>query len=340
MDPIEFTRIEGAGQLGYRFTKWAWLELSAVTIPANAQAMIALAKSLDADTAAALGPSRSRLVHPPGVTGSRATVAARMKNTSDQITELQSQLKLKAVRMTELAERESDGGITPEEQQEYNGLATESDATAERIARLEATERAHLTLARPVTVTLGEGGGSRTYGNLALAHSQPVIHVKAPPLPPGVEFARLVICQMAARIFGGSAAEIAKARYPDHPRIHMTLKAAVAGATTTDATWLGPLVYPETLASEFIEYLRPMTILGQFGQGNVPSLRRVPFNVRVTGQTSGATAYWVGQTLPKPLTKFDVAATPLGFAKIATISVISEELARFSSPDAESIVRD
>ena len=166
------------------------------------------------------------------------------------------------------------------------------------------------------------------------------VTVTTPALPPGVEFARLVICKIASRIFGGDPADIAKARYPDHPRIQHTLKAAVTGATTTDATWLGPLVYRETLASEFIEWLRPMTILGQFGVGTVPSLRRVPFNVRVVGQTSGATAYWVGQTQPKPLTRFDVAPTTLGFAKIATISVISEELARFSSPSAETIVRD
>jgi hypothetical protein len=34
----------------------------------------------------------------------------------------------------------------------------------------------------------------------------------------------------------------------------------------------------------FIEFLRPRTIVGKFGTGGVPSLRRVPFNVRVSGQ--------------------------------------------------------
>ena len=40
---------------GYRFTKWNWLELSAVTIPANADASIQYVKSLDRELRAASG---------------------------------------------------------------------------------------------------------------------------------------------------------------------------------------------------------------------------------------------------------------------------------------------
>jgi phage head maturation protease len=43
--PIEYSHIEETG--GYRFIKWAWLELSAVTIPANTEASIATIKSCD-----------------------------------------------------------------------------------------------------------------------------------------------------------------------------------------------------------------------------------------------------------------------------------------------------
>ena len=143
MDPLEYTPIEGS-RFGMRFTKWSWLELSAVTIPANAQAMIALAKSLDVETAAASGIPRSRASSTPpsstlpGVSGSHAPVAARMKTTSEQIAELQSQLKVKTARMADLAERESDGGLSVEERKEYDGIATDSDEISGRIARLDA----------------------------------------------------------------------------------------------------------------------------------------------------------------------------------------------------------
>lgn len=43
--PVEYSYIEESN--GYRFIKWDWLELSAVTIPANAEASIANIKSFD-----------------------------------------------------------------------------------------------------------------------------------------------------------------------------------------------------------------------------------------------------------------------------------------------------
>ena len=46
--PLEYSYIEETG--GYRFTKWNWLELSAVTIPANADASISNIKALDLAT--------------------------------------------------------------------------------------------------------------------------------------------------------------------------------------------------------------------------------------------------------------------------------------------------
>jgi HK97 family phage major capsid protein len=66
----------------------------------------------------------------------------------------------------------------------------------------------------------------------------------------------------------------------------------------------------------------------------------VPFNVRVTGQTTGSVAGWVGQGKAKPVTSFGTNAQTLLFTKIAAIAVITEELARFSSPSAEALVRD
>jgi len=82
-----------------------------------------------------------------------------------------------------------------------------------------------------------------------------------------------------------------------------------------------------------------MTIVGKFGTNGIPSLRRVPFNVRILGQTSGGSGYWVGQAAPKPVTKFDFAATKLSWAKVANIAVLSQELVRFSNPSAEALVR-
>lgn len=158
-------------------------------------------------------------------------------------------------------------------------------------------------------------------------------------LPKGVEFARYVKCLAAARGNRWEALEMAKANYPQHPRIQTVLKAAVAAGTTTDATWAGPFVEYSTLVGEFIEFLRPQTIIGKFGTNGIPSLRNVPFNVRMQAQTSGGAGYWVGEGAAKPLTSFDFTAITLGFSKVANIAVLTDELIRFSNPSVDLIVR-
>ena len=58
----------------------------------------------------------------------------------------------------------------------------------------------------------------------------------------------------------------------------------------------------------------------------------VPFNVNVPQQTAGGTIKWVGELKPKPVTAMAFAMESLGFAKVAAIVVLSQELVRFSNP--------
>ncbi len=66
----------------------------------------------------------------------------------------------------------------------------------------------------------------------------------------------------------------------------------------------------------------------------------MPFNVKIQSQTTGASATWVGEGKPKLVTKFNTTSATLLFTKVAAISVITEELARFSFPGAEALVRN
>jgi HK97 family phage major capsid protein len=111
-------------------------------------------------------------------------------------------------------------------------------------------------------------------------------------------------------------------------------RAAVATGTTTDPAWAGPLVYAQNLASEFIDILRPATIIGKL------PLRPVPFNVSIPRQTGAASVGWVGQGLSKPASALAFDRLPIPFTKVAVIVVITDELARFSDPSAEMLVRD
>jgi len=81
--------------------------------------------------------------------------------------------------------------------------------------------------------------------------------------------------------------------------------------------------------------LRPKTILGR-----IPGLRMVPFNISVPRQLTETTGYWVGQGENKPVSSATFDTVTLLFHKLAAIAVITEELAKFSSPSAEMAVRE
>lgn len=77
--PLESAQIEGSW--GQRFLSWQWLELSAVTIPANSDASIQSIKSIDTEQRAASGHALRksvRLEKTPGASGSNS--AAKRKS--------------------------------------------------------------------------------------------------------------------------------------------------------------------------------------------------------------------------------------------------------------------
>lgn len=67
--PLEYNRMEGGG---YRFVRWEWMELSLVTIPANAEATITNIKSFDAEARKAAGVENPSESDQPAATGQDA----------------------------------------------------------------------------------------------------------------------------------------------------------------------------------------------------------------------------------------------------------------------------
>jgi HK97 family phage major capsid protein len=268
-----------------------------------------------------------------------------MKTVSEQIADLEATRASKAARMGAVMQKSVDEGRSTDqaEAEEFDTLKSDIETIDGDLVRLKALEKLVGEKAAPVN-----GSGSQPASN-----SREGVTVKnTEKLEPGIECARYVMCQVAAKGDHAKAFRIAETNYPQNERIVKTLqhqanglnlvdmmKTDIAAGTTTGTTWLAPLVDFQNFAGDFVEFLRPQTIIGKFGQGGVPSLNRIPFNVRITGQTSGGTGYWVGEGAPKPLTKFDFNATELRWAKVAAISVLTEELIRFSNPSAERLVR-
>lgn len=258
---------------------------------------------------------------------------AALNATRDSLKEKAAQIAQKG-----MDEARSMNTAEAEEFDDANDQIKELD---ENIARYTALEAATAKSATAVTTPTDKSTPLQRQSDIVLKQEE--------KLEPGIAAARYAMCVIKAKGNLQVAFQMAERHYPKTEGIVRTLKAQAEGAdlaemfrikatvpagTTTDSTWAAPLVYAETWAGDFINYLRPRTLIGQ------SQFRRVPFNIRIAGQTSGGTAGWVGQGKSKPVTKYDFNAVTVPFTKVAAISVLTQELVRFSDPSAEALVRD
>lgn len=344
--PIEYSFMDSGG---IHFTKWNWHELSAVTIPANAEASITSIKSLDQKQRAALGQKAAPVVRlaTPAVASASPSITKstedNMKPIAEQIADFEQTRVAKAAEMEAIMSKAAEDGATldADQSEAFDTLQGEVAAIDKHIDRLRNMQKSMAKAAKPVTDDVRAAQHEQTIKGL-----EPVRAKNTQKLEPGIAFARAAKCLALGHLEHRDAIQIAKALYDGqdaviHATERLVTKAAVAAATTTEATWAKPLVGAETdVFADFVEYLRPQTILGRFGQGGVPSLRRVPFRVPLIGQTSGGSGYWVGEGQAKPLTKFDFSRTTLEPLKVANIAVATMEVVRDSSPSADVIIRD
>lgn len=111
-------------------------------------------------------------------------------------------------------------------------------------------------------------------------------------------------------------------------------KAAVDPGTTFDPSWAAPLVTMETLAEAFVESVRPATVLGR-----MEGVRPAPMNTRIPRALTGTSLAWAGEGQPAPATAMSFDNITLDRTKVSGLVVLTAELARFSDPAAEALVR-
>ena len=334
--PLEAAEIKGTW--GQRFVKWDWLELSAVTIPANADATIQTIKGIDAELLrAALGETPQRPTVKLDSTGASVPRVVTLNhkgapnvNMKEQIAGFEAKRASNVAQLQKLADEAEGATMTSEQQKNFDELSAEVDQIDDHIKRLRTLEKMQPASATPVPPT----AGTNEQESVRVRAGEGVIRPNA-NLPKGIGLARYVKAIAFGRGNNSEAREYAKQWDSSTPEVSLALKSAVAAGTTAHATWAGPLVYAENLSSEFVDYIRPMTIMGK-----MTGLRQVPFNIRYPIQDGGSTVGWVGQGLGKPVSGLSFTSGTLGFAKAAGIVVITQELARFSSPSAELLVRD
>lgn len=265
------------------------------------------------------------------------------KTIAEHLTDLKATREAAQKKLGELGQKSIDESrsMNTAEQDEFDSLKGQLKTLDADIGRFSELETMQAKTAAPAAASANANAAASTVvagSNLQLRNTE--------KLEPGIAFARAAKCLALGHLEHRDAISIAKSLYSGQESVikataRLVTKAAVAPATTTDATWAGALIGEEgNVFADFVEYLRPQTILGRFGQNGIPSLRRQSFRVPFIGQTTGGEGYWVGEGQAKPLTKFDFTRTTLEPLKVANIAVATMEVIRDSSPSADGIIRD
>jgi HK97 family phage prohead protease len=323
---------------GFRFMKTELLELSAVAIPANADATILAVKAFDHPAGALPGHPPAAAggrphPNPPGALGLQRTTPMTIQ---EQIRGFEAKRTTAANRMEALMAQAAaaDRTLDPAETEEYDGLSNDVHNMDEHMARLKTHER---QLVARASVVPSDTAGTSGPAAVRVAASGSTVVVLNQPLPKGTAFARLAIALASQKGNRQAAAEVARQLWHDTtPEVELVLRAESLPGTTQHPTWAKPLVpAAQNLFGEFLELLRPATILGR-----IPGLRRVPFMTSVPAQTAGGLYGWVGEGAAKPVGQLAFSTVTLPFAKVAGIITFTKELMRFSNPAVEGVVRE
>jgi HK97 family phage major capsid protein len=258
-----------------------------------------------------------------------------MATIAEQLAAYEAKRAANVASMKSIMDKSGEEGATLDasQQEEFDGLNEDNEAIDKHLDRLHVMEKVNKQ-------TLKEVGGANGHQASQSRQSGPIVKVLGSGMPKGTGFVRLLSAKFMAKEYGGHPADIAVSRGwgDDLAAILRTpadilQKAAVTSGSTTDQAWAGALVTYNNLQQEFIELLRPKTIIGR-----IPGIRQVPFNIKVPRETGETTAYWVGQGSPKPVSKGALDTVTLDFNKVAGLTFMTKELLRFSAPSAEAMM--
>lgn len=323
---------------GIRFKETEVFELSLVTIPANAEANIQTIKSFDAEARAASGEEPSNKPSPASreqnVNKPKTKEKVKMaQTTAEKISAFEASRQAKAARMEAIMEETGDETLDESQAEEYETLKGELGQIDKHLDRLYDLSKIQAAKAKAVS-------GINAEDAVASRGGEPIrVKVSDPVLPKGIGFARLARCKAIAKVDGLVAADVAAQLYPDHTELQHVLKTSIPAGSTSVTAFGGALVQNSNIFADFVDYLRPMTIIGRFGTDGVPGLRRVPFRTYLPSMTAGTTGYWVDEGAGKPVSKPTLATTYLTPYKCAAVAVVTMELLRDSNPSVEALIR-
>lgn len=324
--PVESEPIRGGG---VRYIKSELMETSLVSVPAN-PAALAVARSLD------VSPETIRMAFGEQADVRRAVSPGEHANPKPQA-------KKEAAMTISLSKRIEDA---------QNDLVREKDALSAHLAEDDAdpivTEELSARIEQKQTGVdaLKRAEQALAAKTAAPAQTAPAMAQRRPEMQKGTKPADLIIrsAVVNAVAFASNKApeEVLERLYGNDEATGIIVKAAVAPATTTTSGWAAELV--NTAMTEFLETLRPMSVypeLAAAGGGRLsfgPNQGAIKIPARAPTPSIGGS--FIGEGAPIPVRRLALTSATLSPKKLGVITTFTREIARYSTPAIEGILRN
>jgi HK97 family phage prohead protease len=319
---------------GTRYTRQELLETSIVSIPAN-PAALQIAKSLnisDDTMTLVFGEHAAIGRRDMTTTGEQAVTKPRLRATSmNQLTTSQ-QIEDRQSRLNAARDKLFEHTQDPEHDPDIaDGLNAEIAEQERRLASLRATER---------SLALRTAQQSSMPVVAAPAVNRRPLGLPSKERTPGDLFANRCVAEFISIANRMPIEQVLSERYPDDEQTALVTRAAIAGATTTTAGWALELV--QVGQAEFVNSLMPNQVFPKLAAMGVslsfgPNQGAIKIPSRATTPSIGGS--FVAEGSPIPVRRLGTTSITLYPHKVGGISVMSREIAAYSNPDIEALIR-
>jgi HK97 family phage major capsid protein/HK97 family phage prohead protease len=321
----------------FDFQKQALVEASLVAVPSNINALAqARALNVSTDTLKLVFGEHAEADQARAANGGNAATPQKSKvpkmaeTLSQRIEAAQTDLNTARDALTaHLADDASDTAQT-------ETLSGEIEVRETRLVSLKRAEKA-LAIRQPDNSdTTAEG---KRAGLPAPAIRKP-LGVKLREPKPEDLFIRAAHVALRAYVTGKDPIAVLEERYGDHEDTQIVTRATMTGATTTVAGWASELV--ETATDAFLESMRPIAVFPRLAAAGTQlsfGPNRGAIRIPSRAATPSITGSFVGEGAAIPVRKIGLTSITLTPHKMGVISVFTREIARYSNPQIEGLLR-
>jgi HK97 family phage prohead protease len=323
---------------GIRYLKQELLETSIVSVPANPAALqLARSMNVSKETMSLVFSGQARSRDLALIRGGQAERQSSNRRTipvttlSQQIEDRQSMLNAARDALVELTrdpEHDTEEADTLQQEVDEHETRLASLQRSEKALAIRTQEQHQQVEQRQVPALNGAGGGRRPLG------------IPAKDVSPGDLLARAMVCKFVSQVTHRSLEDVLQERYPDHEATAIVTRAAVTGATTLTPGWAAELIV--LAQADFLQVLTPVSVfprLAAAGTALTFSANAGAIKIPSRTITPSIGGSFVGEGAPIPVRRLGTTSITLYPHKVGGLSVFSREIAMYSNPAIEGIIR-